>query len=265
MPLHSTERGKLVEALFDCDCMKTAQSRNSVLRDLPDEIQQRFTGGGTAKQDIDDLVRICSQFPNGLEALLQRVLFFEGKSFAWMRLEQVAREVLGNQPEAPVAATPTPDSASANQSAKEPVKIFFSYSHKDESLREEMVKHLAILKRQGLIAPWHDRDIEAGTEWSREIQQHLDEAQIILLLVSHNFIASDFCWDNEMGQALKRHDAGTAVVIPILLSPCDWRGAPFGKVQGLPKDLKPVTTWANQDEAFTNIAAGIRRAVERLQ
>lgn len=144
------------------------------------------------------------------------------------------------------------------------VKLFFSYSHKDEDLRQELVKHLTILKRQGIIAPWHDRDIEAGAEWSQEIQNHLDEARIILLLVSANFIASDFCWDNEMAQAMKRHEAGTAVVIPIVLSACDWAGAPFGKLQGLPREMKPVKDWPDRDQAFTNVAQGIRRVAEKL-
>ena len=144
------------------------------------------------------------------------------------------------------------------------VKLFFSYSHKDEDLRDELVKHLTILKRQNIIAPWQDRDIEAGAEWNEEIQRHLNEAQIILLLISANFIASDFCWDNEMDQAMKRHEAGTAVVIPIVLSSCDWKGAPFGKLQGLPKDMKPVKDWPDHDQAWFNVEQGIRRVAEKL-
>lgn len=145
-----------------------------------------------------------------------------------------------------------------------PVKLFYSYSHKDEDLREELVKHLTILKRQGVLEPWQDRDIEAGAEWNQEIERHLNESQIILLLISSDFIASEFCWDNEMERAMKRHDAGEAVVIPIILRSCDWKGAPFGKLQGLPKDMKPVKDWPDRDQAFTNVAQGIRKVAERL-
>jgi hypothetical protein len=145
-----------------------------------------------------------------------------------------------------------------------PVKLFYSYSHADEDLRKELVKHLTILKRQNVIEPWHDRDIEAGAEWSKEIEQHLNEAHIILLLISPDFIASDFCWDKEMERAMQRHDAGEAAVIPILLRSCDWKGAPFGKLQGLPKDMKAVKDWADRDQAFTNVAQGIRKVAERL-
>jgi hypothetical protein len=145
-----------------------------------------------------------------------------------------------------------------------PVKLFYSYSHKDEDLRDELDAHLKILQRQKVIAPWKDRDIEAGAEWNEEIKRELDEAQIILLLISRDFIASDFCWDKEMERAMQRHDAGEAVVIPIILRSCDWKGAPFGKLQGLPKDMKPVKDWADRDQAFTNVAQGIRKVAERL-
>jgi TIR domain len=145
-----------------------------------------------------------------------------------------------------------------------PVKLFYSYSHKDEALRDELDAHLKILQRQKVIAPWKDRDIEAGAEWNEEIKRELDEAQIILLLISKDFIASDFCWDKEMERAMQRHDAGEAAVIPIILRSCDWKGAPFGKLQGLPKDMKPVNDWADRDQAFTNVAQGIRKVAERL-
>ncbi len=145
-----------------------------------------------------------------------------------------------------------------------PIKLFFSYSHKDEDLRDELVKHLSILKRQGVLEAWHDRDIDAGTEWATEIDEHLNEAQIILLLISADFMASDYCYDIEMKRAMERHDANEAVVIPVILRSCVWQGAPFGKLLGLPKDMKPVDAWTNSDQAFTNIAQGIRKVVEKL-
>lgn len=145
-----------------------------------------------------------------------------------------------------------------------PVKLFYSYSHKDEDLREELVKHLSILKRQGVLEAWHDRQIDAGAEWANEIDEHLNEAQIILLLISSDFMASDYCYDIEMKRAMERHEANEAVVIPIILRSCVWQGAPFGKIQGLPKDMKPVKDWPDRDQAFTNIAQGIRKVAEKL-
>ena len=144
------------------------------------------------------------------------------------------------------------------------VKVFFSYSHKDEALRDELATHLSMMKRQGVIEAWHDREISAGSEWANAINDNLEVADIILLLVSANFLASDYCYDKEMTRAMERHETREARVIPIILKPTDWNGAPFGKLQALPKNAKPVTTWQDQDEAFLNIAQGIRRVVEEI-
>ena len=139
-----------------------------------------------------------------------------------------------------------------------PIRLFYSYSHKDEALRDKLEEALALLKRQGLIAGWHDRRIGAGVEWKGAIDQKLEESQVILLLVSASFIASDYCWDIEVKRAIERHDRDEARVIPVILRPCDWQGAPFGKLQALPKDGKPVTSWSNKDRAWTDVAQGIR-------
>lgn len=148
-----------------------------------------------------------------------------------------------------------------------PIDVFISYSHRDEGLKNDLRKHLSLLKRQGEIRDWHDREIEAGLEWSREIDAHLESADIILLLVSPDFLASDFCFDVEMRRAIERHDEGVARVIPVFLRPCDWKGAPFGKLQGLPTDAEPVTSrhWSNTDEALAVVAGGIRQAVVELR
>ncbi len=146
----------------------------------------------------------------------------------------------------------------------DPIEIFYSYSHKDEELREELNTHLKLLERQHLIKGWHDRCITAGTEWAGKIDEHLESAQVILLLISNYFMASDYCWDVELKRAMERHEAGEARVIPIILRPVDMKGAPFSKLQALPKDAKPVTKWGDRDEAFVNITQGIRKVVESL-
>jgi hypothetical protein len=144
------------------------------------------------------------------------------------------------------------------------IEVLFSYSHRDEKLRNELDKHLALLKRQNLIRVWHDRQIPAGKEFDREILSHLETASLILLLISADFLASDYCYTKEMKIALQRHDAGKARVIPVILRPVDWQHGPFSKLLSLPTDGKPVTTWGKRDAGLLNVAIGIRRVVEEL-
>jgi anti-sigma regulatory factor (Ser/Thr protein kinase) len=144
---------------------------------------------------------------------------------------------------------------------REPAEVFFSYSHRDENLRNRLEIHLAQLRRENVITGWHDRKIGAGDEWRGVIDEQLERAQIILLLVSADFLASDYISDVELTRALERHNAGEAVVIPVILRPTDWATAPFAMLQALPKDARPVTKWRNRDEAFANIAEGLRNVV----
>ncbi len=145
-----------------------------------------------------------------------------------------------------------------------PVNIFYAYAREDELYRKELEKHLSSLRRQCLIKEWHDRQIRAGTEWEHAINKHLDMASIILLLISPDFLASDYCYDVEMKRAMERHQAKKACVIPIILRPVDWVGTPFAKLQMLPTDAKPIATWPSQDEAFLDITRGIREVIEEL-
>ncbi len=144
------------------------------------------------------------------------------------------------------------------------LEVFFSYAHEDEALRDKLAKHLRNLERQKVITGWHDRQISAGTEWAGKIDVHLDSARIILLLVSPDFIDSDYCYDVELQHAMARHHAREARVIPIILRPVDWAGTPFAKLQALPKDGKPIALWPNEDEAFLDVARAIRRVAEEL-
>lgn len=145
-----------------------------------------------------------------------------------------------------------------------PAKVFYSYAHEDEELRNKLETHLAILRRNGVISEWHDRKIQAGTRWAQAIDHHVDTSNLILLLISPDFLASDYCHDIEMSRALARHSAGEATVIPVILRPVDWHGAPFSTLQALPRDAKPITTWSNLDEAFADVAAGIRKVLDTL-
>lgn len=144
------------------------------------------------------------------------------------------------------------------------VRLFISYSHKDESLRQSLGDHLAALQREGVIDLWHDRKISAGQEWAGAIDANLEAADIILCLVSAGFLASPYCNDKELRRALERHDAGEARVIPVILRPADWDKTPLGRLQALPANAKPVTNWSNRDEAFLSIARGIREVARQL-
>lgn len=142
--------------------------------------------------------------------------------------------------------------------------VFFSYSHKDEQLRNELETHLALLKRQEKITTWYDRRISAGSEIDLSISEELESAQIILLLVSANFLASNYCYEKEMERALERHKAHSAVVIPVILHPCDWHSAPFGSLRASPTDGKPISMYANMHEAFSIVTKDIRAALEKI-
>lgn len=145
-----------------------------------------------------------------------------------------------------------------------PVEVFCCYSRADKKWLQKLEIHLSLLKRQGLISFWYDQLIIPGTNWAQAIDQHLETASVILLLVSADFLASDYCYGIEMKRALEREAAGKARVIPILIRPADWEIAPFAYLQVLPTDAKPITTWPKQDAAFANIATGIRRALEEF-
>ena len=140
-------------------------------------------------------------------------------------------------------------------------KVFISYAHKDEALRKRLDTHLSLMQRQGLIQTWHDRQIRAGMDWAEAIDIQLEEASVILLLVSADFVASEYCYGIEMRRALERHEAKQTRVIPILVRPVDWTTAPFARLQALPTNGKAITSWKNRDEAFTDVATGLRKAI----
>lgn len=117
-----------------------------------------------------------------------------------------------------------------------PVEVFCCYAHEDKQLLNKLRLQLIPMKREGLIDIWDDTAIDAGTEWEREVEKHINTAHIILLLISPYFTASDYCYSKEMKRAMERHEAGEAQVVPIILRSVLWENMPFGKLQALPKD-----------------------------
>jgi internalin A len=145
---------------------------------------------------------------------------------------------------------------------EEKLKVFLSYSHKDEGLKEELDKHLSALKHSNKISVWNDRGLEGGDNWDETIKEKLRKADFIILLISADFMASEYIWDVEVKSAIECHDKGEAKVIPIFLRECDFKDMPFEKLQGYPKDAQPVTSFSDRDEAFSQVAKGIRRDIE---
>lgn len=147
------------------------------------------------------------------------------------------------------------------------INVFISYSHRDRALRDELALQLSNLRTQGIINDWYDGDIVPGTEWEPQILQHLANDEIILLLISADFMASKYIKSVELKQAIDRHNTGKARVIPILLRATDYEGSLFSKLQMLPTDAKPVrgSQWNYQDEAWQDVIRGIKKSIKDLQ
>jgi hypothetical protein len=142
--------------------------------------------------------------------------------------------------------------------------VFFSYAHADEALRDQLEQQLSMLRRQGVIETWQDRRIGAGADFAQEIDEHVNSDDIILLLVSSDFLDSDYCYEREMRRALERHEAGESIVIPVILRPCEWQQSPFGKLNATPPDGRPITKFADRDDGFLEVTKAVRSAAEKI-
>ncbi len=143
-----------------------------------------------------------------------------------------------------------------------PVKLFISYSHKDEKFKENFEEHLATLKMKNIIESWNDREITAGSEWSNQIDENLRSADIIIFIVSSSFIASDYCQNIEVATAIEQHKSNKSVLVPVIVRRCDWMDLEFAKFQGLPKDANPISSWKDEDEAWLNVIDGLKRTIK---
>lgn len=219
---------------------------NNQLRTLPAEVCQL-----TALQELNlDYNQLQSPLPELIDQGIPTLLDYLRK-----QQQVVAKEVSGEERVTSIQASL-------------PVKIFYCYAQEDEQLLKKLQKHLAILKHLKQAISWHDREILAGSKWEHEVETHLDAADIILLLMSAAFIASDYCYNVEMQRALERHRRNEAHVIPIVLSPCSWKDIRWQEMsmsdlQALPKNGKPITKWPNRNEAWNNVTEGVKGVVER--
>ncbi|MBK8565782.1 MAG: toll/interleukin-1 receptor domain-containing protein [Saprospiraceae bacterium] len=202
---------------------------------------------------------LLGDFRRGQKAYNLNTIGYDEWNRIQSRLAQAVLELLEKKADLPMKTMPTSDHLKTMPTTH---KLFLSYSHQDEELKNKLATHLAPLRRSGKVAVWQDRQILPGTEWDAAIKAELAEADIILLLVSAEFIASEYIWKYEIAGAMERHDRREATVIPIIVRPCEWHDMPFAKVQALPRNAKPVTTYANQDEAWLEVVQGIKRVVE---
>jgi len=147
------------------------------------------------------------------------------------------------------------------KSEMELVRVAFSYSHKDEEMRNQLEIHLKLLERQGLISSWHDRKIKPGDQWKDMIDEEFRRADIIIPLISADFIASDYCYEIEMRTALERHEAGEVRIVPIIVRDCQWKKTPFGNLQALPQDGRPLNSWPDRDGVLRGIADEIEKII----
>ena len=150
------------------------------------------------------------------------------------------------------------------ETPRQEIKLFYCYARKDKPLRDELEIHLSWLKRRYQLTNWHDREILPGEEWEQAIDTHLNTAHLILLLISPDFMASEYCYGKEMQRALERHQAGTCRVVPILLRPTYWEDAPISHLQLLPTNAKAITRWPDRDEAFQDVVGEINRTIKDL-
>lgn len=142
------------------------------------------------------------------------------------------------------------------------MKAFISYSHKDDMALERLHTHMAVLRHDRKVEAWFDREILAGGDLNAEIDEHLESCGLFLLLVSPDFLASDYCVGREMERALERHHAGEAQVVPIIVEPCDWKSTLLRNLKALPRDGKPISEWTNENNAYIDVIKELRRVLE---
>ena len=146
-----------------------------------------------------------------------------------------------------------------------PIKVFISYAHKDEDYKNTLRTILKPLERREEIKVWDDSSIIAGGEWDDEIKAALENADVLLFLISFDFVASDYINDVEIKKAMTRYEERKVKIIPIIIRPCDLKESGISRFQGLPKGAKPITTWDNEDEAWLDVNKGLKRLFDSMK
>ena len=151
----------------------------------------------------------------------------------------------------------------------EPVKLFISYAHEDETFKNELLLYLNPLKRSGKIKIWSDGAILVGDKWDDKIKTAMDDCEIMLFLISPWFLASDYINDVEIKKAIERHKQGKLRFIPIMVSQCDLESHiipneedKISDFQGLPRNMKPIDSWSPRGEGWMDVISGLKPAFD---
>ena len=142
------------------------------------------------------------------------------------------------------------------------MRVFISYSHADEAVLRRLHTHLAMLQREGSISEWHDRAILAGDKIDQVIDDELGRADIFLPLVSPDFLASHYCYDREMLQAIEQQEKRRTRIVPVIVEQCDWLNSPLKIYKAVPRDGKPIAEWTNQNNALYDVVSELRKIID---
>lgn len=144
------------------------------------------------------------------------------------------------------------------------LKAFFSYAHEDVDVVVNLHKHLAPLRHEEIVEFWYDRDLLPGENWDDAIASRLEDADIVVVVISSDFVSSEYAYGKELGRALELHDRGQLRVVPVIARNCRWQNLPIGSLQALPESGRPIVSWTNRDDAYVSVALGIEEVARQL-
>jgi len=228
-------------------------------------------GSKFSKQEdlTNDLVLLSGRLHQNLDAQKKGTISDENFDLAQNKIRQSLSSYLKEYNESenfPLEQGQVQETLTANMktNTKQPKKIFISYAHTDAEFKNQFVKFFAVQKRKGEVELWNDQEIAPGTEWKEAIIQNLKAADIIVLLLSPDFLASDFIWDEELPIVDKLFQENKTKVVPILLRDCDWSSTDYGKIQAVPTDpktlkLTPIKNWDDKDNAWKIVLEQVKR------
>jgi len=148
---------------------------------------------------------------------------------------------------------------------EKPISIFLSYAKEDKPFKDKLLKHLSSMIRRNQIDIWDDEQIAGGQNWKEEIESKLRTAQVAILLVSADFLASDFINDFEIPILLERGKKGEVSIVPMLIRPVYFQGSELSDFKGLPKSGKPISNWQNEDEAWISVVGDLVEIIEKKE
>jgi len=244
------ETGLLAEQFV---VLESAETQALVLSDIENAFLNDPEGQGFSTSPAIGLDELALELlgPETSATITKEHIVRLGNTSTVAQVTQAACEVL--------ASPPTVSTGNGRRS--HPLKVFVSYAHEDRKFAERLHVSSVMLRREGAIELWSDNEIQPGSEWRRDIDRALQAAEVVLLLISPDFMQSEFCYSVELRRALERHQSGGVVVVPIYVRWTDVGDAGFEALQALPSGRRPITSWPDQDEAWLDIISGLRRVL----